>query len=33
VAFPLGMGVYDTTNDGDYVVTPLMAGEPVVEIL
>jgi hypothetical protein len=27
------MGVYDTTNDGDYVVTPLMAGEPVVEIL
>ena len=33
VSFPLGMGVYDTTNDGDYVVTPLMAGEPVVEIL
>ncbi|NCY17688.1 MAG: hypothetical protein EBX39_13200, partial [Actinobacteria bacterium] len=33
VAFPLGMGVYDTTNDGDYVVTPMMAGEPVVEIL
>jgi hypothetical protein len=33
VAFPTSMGVYDTTNDGEYVVTPMMAGEPVVEIL
>ena len=33
IAFPLMMGVYDTTNDGDYVLTPLMASEPVVEIL
>ncbi len=33
IAFPLVMGVYDTTNDGDYVLTPMMASEPVVEIL
>ena len=33
VAFPTGMGVYDTTNEGEYVVTPMMASEPVVEIL
>jgi len=33
VGFPLSMGVYDTTNDGDYKLTPLMASEPVVEIL
>lgn len=33
VSFPLQMGVYDTTNDGDYKLTPLMASEPVVEIL
>lgn len=33
VAFPTSMGVYDTTNDGEYVLTPLMASEPVVETL
>ncbi len=33
ISFPLQMGVYDTTNDGDYKLTPLMADEPVVEIL
>ena len=33
VSFPLLMGVYDTTNDGDYELTPLMAQEPVVEVL
>ncbi len=33
IAFPLVMGVYDTTNDGEYELTPMMAGEPVVEIL
>ena len=33
VAFPTGMGVYDTTNDGEYELTPMMASEPVVEIL
>ena len=33
IAFPLMMGVYDTTNDGDYKLTPLMASEPVVEVL
>ncbi len=33
VSFPLTMGVYDTTNDGEYKLTPLMADEPVVEIL
>lgn len=33
VAFPLLMGVYDTTNEGEYELTPLMASEPVVEVL
>ncbi len=33
VAFPLVMGVYDTTADSEYKLTPLMASEPVVEIL
>lgn len=33
IGFPLSMGVYDTTNDGDYKLTPLMASEPVVEVL
>ena len=33
IAFPLMMGVYDTTNDGDYALTPMMASEPVVEVL
>ena len=33
VAFPTGMGVYDTTNDGEYELTPMMASEPVVEVL
>ena len=33
IAFPTGMGVYDTTNDADYKLTPMMASEPVVEIL
>jgi len=33
IGFPLTMGVYDTTNDGDYKLTPLMADEPKVEIL
>jgi peptide/nickel transport system substrate-binding protein len=33
IGFPLSMGVYDTTNDGDYALTPLMASEPKVEIL
>jgi len=33
VSFPLLMGPYDTTNDGEYELTPLMAGEPVVELL
>lgn len=33
IGFPLLMGVYDTTNDGDYRLTPLMASEPVVEVL
>jgi len=27
VAFPTSMGVYDTTNDGEYVVTPMMRSE------
>ncbi len=33
IGFPLSMGVYDTTNDADYKLTPLMADEPKVEIL
>jgi peptide/nickel transport system substrate-binding protein len=33
VGFPLLMGVYDTTSEGTYELTPMMASEPVVEVL
>jgi peptide/nickel transport system substrate-binding protein len=33
VSFPFQMGVYNTTNDGDFELSPMMASEPVVEIL
>ncbi len=33
VSFPLLPNVYDTTNDAKFVLTNLMASEPVVEIL
>ena len=32
VSFPVLPGVYDTTNDADYVLTDLMASEPKVEV-
>jgi len=33
IGFPLLMGVYDTTAEGTYELTPMMASEPVVEVL
>jgi len=32
-AFPVSPGAYATTNDGKYVVTNLLTGEPVVTVL
>jgi ABC-type transport system substrate-binding protein len=32
-AFPVSPGAYTTTNDGQYVVTNLLAGEATVEVL
>jgi len=32
-AFPVSPGVWATTNDGDYVITNLVTGEPVVTVL
>lgn len=32
-AFPISQGVWETTNEGTYQITNLVAGEPVVEVL
>ncbi len=33
VSFPTTPGLWDTTNDATYVPTPVLAGEPTVEVL
>ena len=33
VSFPTTPGLWDTTNDAQYVPTPVLAGEPTVEVL
>jgi hypothetical protein len=32
-AFPVSPGAFSTTNDGKYVVSNLLTGEPVVTVL